>query len=108
MRKLLGIIGIVLFLIAWLNFTVFWIVAVCIGGDAALGKVEDGRYYLGSHGTYTQVSPQVWRYSRIHRNSTLITHAVGMVVAPALMWFGLRKRPHNPSAAMDRPGGLSS
>jgi len=39
-----------------ISFLVFWITAVIFGGDAVNGKIEDGRYYFGSHGEYTEVS----------------------------------------------------
>lgn len=31
-------------------FAVFWIVSDTAGGDAVNGKIENGRYYLCSHG----------------------------------------------------------
>jgi hypothetical protein len=42
------------------SFVVFWIISVFAGGDAVSGKIEDGRYYLASHGKYTQVSRAVY------------------------------------------------
>jgi len=37
-------------------FLTFFIVSVIAGGSAGDGKIEKGRYYLGSHGEYTEVS----------------------------------------------------
>ncbi len=73
-------------MIAWLNFAVFWIVAVSIGGDAVSGKVESGHYFVSSHGRLTEVSPTVWHYSRIHTVSIWVTHPIGLV--GGLIWLG--------------------
>jgi len=81
---------ITVFLIAWLNFTVYWIVGVSLGGFADIGRVEGGRYFLGSHGRYTEVSEAVFTYSRIHGKSTLITH--GLMFASVLPFLIFRKR----------------
>ena len=81
---------IVVFVLAWVNFTVYWIVGVCLGGFANIGRVEIGKYFLGSHGRYTEVSEAVFRYSRIHGQSTLITHA--LMFASVLLLLLFRKR----------------
>ena len=91
MRKLLTIIGAALFAVAWLNFTVFWFVAVYLGGDAVSGRVENGHYYLSSHGKLTEVTPNVWRYSRAHTISTWITHPLGFL-GLGLMALGQRQK----------------
>ena len=49
-----------------INFLVFFAVALYLGGDALSGKEEHGRYFLGSHGRYTEVSAQVFQYSKVH------------------------------------------
>jgi hypothetical protein len=90
MPKLLNIIGGTLFFIAFLNFTVFWIVAVSIGGDAISGRVEGGRYYLSNHGKLTEVSPRVWHYSRVHTISIWITHPLGIFGGGGLMALSRR------------------
>ena len=77
-------------MIAWVNFLVFWIVAVSIGGDAFSGKVVNGHYFVSNHGRLTEVSPTVWRYSRIHTVSVWITHPVGIFVGGGLMLLGQR------------------
>ena len=38
------------------SFLIFWIISVIFGGDALNGKIENGHYYFGSHGKYTEVS----------------------------------------------------
>lgn len=41
------------------------IVTERLGGSAANGKVEDGRYYVGSHGKYVEVSRESYYLSLI-------------------------------------------
>src|SRR5262245_5893722 len=106
MRKLINIFGMTLFVIAFVNFTVFWIVAGRIGGDAMSGKIENGHYYLCNHGKYTEVTPSVWHYSRAHIISTWITHPL------AILGFGLialserTKKTAKPIATPDQDGRI--
>jgi hypothetical protein len=64
-----------------LNFVVFWIVAVLIGGDALSGEARNGRYFLSSHGHLTEVSHAVFVYSLCHVLSVFVTHPLGFVCA---------------------------
>jgi len=61
-----------------INF--FWVVAesMAFAGDALNGYQQDGHYFLGSHGSYTEVSRAVWEWSRVHTGSLLITHPLAM------------------------------
>jgi hypothetical protein len=45
---------------------VFDIESSRLGGDAINGKIEAGRYYVGSHGRYTEVSREKYERSRWH------------------------------------------
>jgi len=54
----LGLVG--------LNFLLFSIISFLVGGDAAAGKVEDGKYYLSMKGHLTEVSEWVYTYSNYH------------------------------------------
>ncbi|WP_157182247.1 hypothetical protein [Methylobacterium sp. WSM2598] len=56
------------------NFIAFSIAAAFLGGDAGNGKIVNGHYFLGSHGTYTEVSEAVFTYSLWHVRSLFITH----------------------------------
>jgi len=73
-------------LIAMLNFFAFWYGALILGGDAVNGKEEGGRFFLGSHGKYTEVTEGVYRYSRFHVLSLWVTHSLGMVAGFILLW----------------------
>ena len=70
----------VVFIVAIVNFAVFVLVAMRIGGDALNGKVENGHYLLNSHGTYTEVSHRLFLYSQIHASSLFVTHPLGLLV----------------------------
>jgi len=75
-----------IFIFALLNFGVFAVVAMSLGGDALAGSHANGHYFLSDHGHLTKVSAGVFRYSQVHAVSVLITHvagiaAVGQVVA---------------------------
>lgn len=83
-------VGMTLFGVAWLNFMAFWFVGVALGGDAVVGKVEGGHYYLASHGRYTEVSRAVWTYIRVHTISVLITHPLGLLAGIGSVWYSDR------------------
>jgi hypothetical protein len=73
------------------NFAVFWIVAVLNGGDAVSGREEGGRYFVSSHGHYTEISKAFFEYSLIHTRSVWFTHPLAL---GSLFWFlGRRKDP---------------
>jgi len=72
-------LAIALFVLGFLNFASFFAVALFLGGDAINGKIEAGRYYLCSHGRYTEVSQSVFNYSKLHVYSVFITHPLGML-----------------------------
>jgi hypothetical protein len=93
MRRWAAILGTVLFVVAMVNFTAFFIAALVLGGDALNGKVEDGHYYLRNKRKYTEVSRDVWLYSRAHAISVLVTHPLGAFGGGALLAYANRKAP---------------
>jgi hypothetical protein len=68
-----------IFVLCILNFMAFAAVASFIGGDAVSGYSRDGRYFLKSHGTVTEVSPDVFRYSTWHGRSVWVTHPLAFL-----------------------------
>lgn len=68
------------FFLCVINFMAYWAIAFYLGGDADLGKMEGGRFYLGSHGEYIEVSEWVFNYSNWHGLSTWVTHPLAFVV----------------------------
>src|SRR3954447_23946789 len=54
-------------------------VADQLGGDALNGRVEAGRYYLGSHGRLTEVSRDVFTYSWWHPISLMVTQPLALL-----------------------------
>lgn len=69
-----------------INIAVYVTVAGYLGGDAINGRVDDGRYFLGSHGKYTEVSRAVFDYSRIHTYTVWATCAL-LVLAMLVVLF---------------------
>ena len=59
--------------LAILTNLISWIVLTGIhGGTAWNGKVQEGRYYVGSHSRYTEVSSSQYRFSRFQETSNSI------------------------------------
>jgi hypothetical protein len=75
----LGTVGKTLVLVAVLNFVLFWIIGVSIGGEALTGKIEDGRYFLREYGRYTEVTHGVWMYSKVHTISVYVTFPLAFI-----------------------------
>jgi hypothetical protein len=57
--------------ISWINAVSYYHLSVGIGGTAAKGKIEDGRFYVGRYGEYTEVSSDLWHLSRLHGRTVL-------------------------------------
>jgi hypothetical protein len=80
-----------------LNFVIFVVVALHLGGDAVNGKVEGGHYYLfglqpeSRHKGYTEVSEAVFNYSRWHVYSIFVTWP--LMMAAGLTQNRITKRP---------------
>jgi hypothetical protein len=64
--------------IAFANFLLFLTVSQFLGGSAPNGYTRNGRFYLGEHGRYTQVSSAVYRYSQIHTWTTFALMFIGV------------------------------
>ncbi len=55
-----------LLLLGWLALSVaFFGIELWMGGTAQNGKAEAGRFYIGQHGKYRQVSPTVYVASAV-------------------------------------------
>ena len=70
----------VLFAAACINFLVFIIIDVLLGGDAANGHSENGHYFLASHGKLTEVSAFTFTYSRIHAYLSITLMVVAIFI----------------------------
>jgi hypothetical protein len=77
--------------VAIVNFLLFIVISLLIGGDAINGKVEAGRYYLGNHGVYTEVNAVVFYYSKIHCLCVWITHPLAILAAASTFSTALTK-----------------
>jgi hypothetical protein len=52
--------------LALVNFFGFIAGSVYLGGDALNGYVHAGHYFVCAHGSCTEVSPAIWKYSYWH------------------------------------------
>jgi hypothetical protein len=71
----------IVFIIAIINFFAYLVMTTRLGGDAVNGKFENGHYYLANHGRLTEVSKEVFNYSRWHTYSLWITHPLAVLAA---------------------------
>ena len=79
----------IIFTLGLVNFALFFIGAIYLGGDAINGKVVDGQYFLTSHGRYTEVSAGISNYSKWHVYSTWVTHPLAFAAG---FWYWRIKR----------------
>jgi hypothetical protein len=61
------------------NFLVFGVVGSIMGGAAIV--TNDGRYLLAQHGHFTEVSRELWIYSRVHMFSQAVTFPLAIFAA---------------------------
>jgi len=77
--------GFALLLLGWLALSVaFFGIEVLMGGTAQNGKVESGRFYIGQHGKYREVSRPVYVASAV---GTWVWGAYGLVLIPVGGFF---------------------
>jgi hypothetical protein len=62
----------ILVFVAILNFFAFCGVAGYLGGDALNGYASEGHYFLKWRSNYTEVSPDVFAYSKWHAISVIV------------------------------------
>lgn len=78
-------------ILAAINFFVFVVAAIYLGGDALNGYAREGRYFLGQHvnGPFTEVSRAIYNYSFWHALGT-----IGSIVPLVLgeLWLRTRRR----------------
>lgn len=77
-RRALPYLALICVAVGFVNFFWFFAESAALGGDALNGYARDGRYFLGSHGTYTEVAQTVWAWSRTHGTSIFVTHPLAM------------------------------
>ncbi len=80
-------IGLILTMLFVLNFAAFFVHAVVLGGDAWSGKVDNGHFFVGSHGKFTEVTEAQFVAIQRHGYTFLATFAGGLLGA-LLMWMG--------------------
>ena len=66
-----------LFLLAWVQFILFFVISLWMGGNAGNGRIVDGQPALGMNGRYREVSPDVFAAMRAYEAFSLLLFVVG-------------------------------
>ncbi len=75
------------------NLVAFCCASYYLGGDALNGRAQGGRFYLEIHGRSTEVSQDVYLYSKWHALSVIT------MVAAHLIWVGWTRWRRHQSAS---------
>jgi hypothetical protein len=91
----------VLIVVAFLNSVALAAYATAIGGASVYQ--EDGRYYVNSHGRFTEVSAGQASWVRAHKRAVFVTYVLAILVGGPLLLYAVRDRtpgrPAEPGAA---------
>jgi hypothetical protein len=80
-------LALILTLLCVVNFVSFIGHTIYLGGEATKGKVENGHFYVKSHGKYTEVTEAQFDSNKLHASSVIAT-VVGGIFGSLLMWLG--------------------
>lgn len=95
-RKNLGFASPIFTVLTILNFFAFVGLTIHWGGDALIGKIDAGRYFLWGYNVhsgekgYTEVSAAIFKYSRWHAYSVIITWLI-MLASGVAVRGGIRR-----------------
>ncbi len=59
----------------------FFTATMLMGGSAGNGRVEGGRFFLGDHGKYVEVSANAFWAMQVYERFTISFFAIGFVAA---------------------------
>ena len=65
-----------------LGFVSLLVIAVTFGGYAQGGKIENGKYFIGMNGVYSEVSRNAWVLSYIHAFVVMLLTVAAMFAIP--------------------------
>ena len=86
MQRILAILA----LIFVLDFASFWDHALYLGGDAFNGKIVDDHYFVGIHGSFSEVSEMEYIRIKFHAISVFACLVANMVVGLVAFAVGVR------------------
>jgi hypothetical protein len=92
------------------NFFLFFLISVLIGGDALKGKIEDGQYYFGDGDLARRVTYILFKYHELHSASVIYLTPLVILASFAYWISGGWNEPVKAvtSVARRAPGGLLS
>ena len=64
-------------------FVGFFVFCMILGGSASNGYQEAGKYYVGEHGAYTEVSETVWLISSVWEILFFVSLILTMIINAA-------------------------
>jgi hypothetical protein len=73
--------------VVMINLICWFVGGFCLGGDALSGYADDGSLFVGSHGTYLEVSHAAWIYSKIRK---VLTFFINIPIAAAFGFWAMR------------------
>jgi hypothetical protein len=71
----------ILICIGLLSFCGFMLYSGLMGGSAGAGKAENGKYYLGSHGHYTEVTRSTFLVSKAIEGGAVLMFLVALLIS---------------------------
>jgi hypothetical protein len=104
-RRASSLVAPAFFALTFLNLFAFLLFTAYLGGAALWGKEEGGRYYVGSHGHYTEVSRRVYGYSEAQGRAVEITMPLAMLIGLVFTLGPGRKSNVTLSHSSKRRGG---
>ncbi|PKO16167.1 MAG: hypothetical protein CVU39_09065 [Chloroflexi bacterium HGW-Chloroflexi-10] len=85
--------------ISLINFAIYTLIAIIIGGDAVNGYAKDGHYFLRLGGYINEVGYSLFLYSKIHTYILITNYALLFLL---IIYYYIVKGNKNSSAKSNR------
>jgi hypothetical protein len=71
----------ILICLGFMSFAGFMIYSRLMGGSAGGGKVANGKYYVGEHGHYTEVTRSTFQLSRAVEAGAVLMFLIALLIS---------------------------
>lgn len=78
------------------------------GGEPEAGKIEGGRFFVGNHGRYPEVSEQFYRRDILYKEISSYVVGAGIITSAAAIWFARRFKLTNMALDPTSPSTIES